>query len=78
MWTDIHSKILIANSTYLVHINFSGLNRYPEILKQMTSEEINALGVFKRKNVRKMYGPMQEEECRDSEPIRRYRIFYKE
>jgi hypothetical protein len=34
MWTDIHSKMMAANSTYLVHINFSGLNCYPEILKQ--------------------------------------------
>jgi hypothetical protein len=43
----------------------------------MTSEEINALGLFKRKTVRKFYGPIQEE-SRDSEPIRRYRIYYKE
>jgi hypothetical protein len=34
MWTDIHSKILIANSTYLVHMNFLCLN-CPEILKQI-------------------------------------------
>jgi hypothetical protein len=33
----------------------------------MTSEEINALGVFKRKTVRKIYGPIQEE-SRASEP----------
>jgi len=43
----------------------------------MTSEEINALGVFKRKTVRKIYGPIQQEESRDSEPIRWYRIYYK-
>jgi len=44
----------------------------------MTSEEINALGVFKRKTVRKIYSPIQEEESRDSEPIRKYWIYYKE
>jgi hypothetical protein len=43
----------------------------------MTSEEINALGVFKRKTVRKIYGPIQEESGA-SEPLRRYRICYKE
>jgi hypothetical protein len=44
----------------------------------MTLEEINALQVFKRKTVRKIYGPIQEEESRDSELIWRYRIHYKE
>jgi hypothetical protein len=42
----------------------------------MTSEEINALGVFKRKTARKIYGPIQEE-SRASEPVRRYSIYYK-
>jgi hypothetical protein len=31
----------------------------------MTPEEINALGAFKGKTVRKIYGPIQEEESKE-------------